>query len=165
MKFFIRDFQKRDAPQVIEIYQQAFAEPPWNETWPSEDVQKDIDKCLAEKNPAFLVAECEGKIVGFRWAYELKPEQFPFLPIERGEAMYGDELALKKEFRGNGIATEMMRMSLEFAQNRGYKNFWGRTDRNSKTNPIYRRLGYVFSGIEDPKLKGRLYFMKDLGVD
>ena len=173
MKSFIRDFQEQDTPQVIKIYQRAFAEPPWNEAWTAEDVQKDMDKCLAEKNPIFLVAEVGKAVVGMRWAYELRPEQFPFLLITEGEAMYGDELAIIKEFRGMGIATRMMRLSLERAYELGYRKFIGRTTaENAPMLALYDKLGYEDTGEREKiskkrtsgtvKTDERIYFCKDL---
>jgi len=149
---------------MIGVYQRAFAEPPWNESWTDEAVIEDLQNALKQNNPIILVAEKDGKIVGFRWAYELPMKKFPFLngKIENGKTMYGDELAVEKEFRGTGIGSAMMQLSFEIAKQAGYNAFVGRTDQNSQMVQLYKRLGYQEMGIQDPQYPNRFYFIKRL---
>ncbi|HLC39389.1 MAG TPA: GNAT family N-acetyltransferase [archaeon] len=160
----MRTFEEKDVQQIIGVYQRAFAEPPWNESWTDEAVTEDLQNALRQNNPIILVAEKDGKLVGFRWAYELPMDKFPFLngQIESEKTMYGDELAVENEYRGMGIGSGMMKLSFELAKKAGYDTFVGRTDANSKMVPVYKRLGYEEMDIRDPKYPNRFYFIKRL---
>lgn len=164
MNFFIRDFRQSDLDGVTRIYQNSFAESPWFENWSYEDAKLEIESFLRKTNPQFLVAETKNNLIGFRIAYELSLEEFSFLDnlVKENEAMYGKELAVKKENRGEGVGTSLMLSSFDRARNQGYKKFFGRTNLKSKMVPLYKKLGYINTGIRDPAYPERVYFIKEL---
>ncbi len=162
----LRDFREEDMDKVIALYQDVFSEPPWNEKWSYEDVLKSIEYCLNQKNPIFLVAELEytNDLAGFMWAYELNLDKFPLLNglVKPDEAIYGNELAVDRNLRGNGIGSNLEGVSCEIANRLGYKYFVGKTDMESKMFPLFGKLGYANTGIANPAYPTRFYFIKNL---
>jgi len=65
----VRNYQEADFPQLAKIYQSAFAEPPWNESWSIKEIRADLDFALSRKEPIVLVAE-EEKLIGFSWGID-----------------------------------------------------------------------------------------------
>jgi len=158
----IRKYKEGDLDPVIELYREIFAEEPWNEKWSYEAAKSEIKDFLKQENIVFLIAQCDNEIIGFRIAFDMKPENFPFLKglVKDKEAMYGKELAVKKDYRNLGIGTNMVLQSFEIARELGYKKFLGRTYLKSKMVPVYSRLGYINTGITDPNYPDRVYFIR-----
>lgn len=116
----------------------------------------------------------EDRFVGFSVAYEVSLESFGFLkPYFAGSGepklVYGDELAVAKEYRRKGIGTKLMqsrmaRYSSEYSLTEGVDAAFaiGRTDVNSRMVPLYGELGFENTGIFDPQYPSRVYFAKPL---
>ena len=160
----MRQYDVRDLPQLIEVYQSAFAEPPWNETWRPEEIKQDLDFAFSEKEPIVLVAETEKILVGFVWGYNLPLEKFPWLKnIIGNNTNYMDEIAVKGNKRVRGIARIMGEKYLERVARKNLDGVVLRTDIwNSASMALFRRLGFKNTGIFDPKYRDRIYLYKEL---
>ncbi len=120
-------------------------------------------------------------VIGFSVAYEVGLERFPMLaPFFEGSGgsnghagsarfVYGDELGVDADWRRRGIGTALLAgrlnaYDLAFGADGGAPAAFmiGRTDLDSKTVPIYKRLGYIFTGIMDTQYPGRGYFFKQI---
>ncbi|MFH1174947.1 MAG: GNAT family N-acetyltransferase [archaeon] len=151
----------------MQIYQSAFSEPPWNETWTREQVIEDLDYALSQDFPVVLVAQVGENIVGFQWGYRLPDGKFPFLE-RKGEIMYGDDLAVLKEYRREGIATRLKETSFTMARQNGMEYSVLRTDVNNPSSMgLNKKLGYtpvVQNGraLYDPEFLTRIYLEKRL---
>jgi ribosomal protein S18 acetylase RimI-like enzyme len=160
--FIVRQYSPKDLNRLVKIYQDCFAEPPWNETWSREEVIEDLDMAFAQKLPLVLIAEIREKLVGFIWGYQMPFEKFPFLegkiPIK---SSYGDEIAVEKEFRRNEVAKRLTREYMQEARNQGIEGFVVRTDVENKGSiPLLKSLGLDSLGIRDPEYPTREYFFR-----
>lgn len=179
-----REYTYTDLSGFASLYSRVFAEPPWCEKTPETDVKKAVSGYFGETNLSFVVAvlptsypEVCGfdprgeRVVGFSVAYQVGPGRFPTelaeglrVPswIGKRPIIYGKELAVDAEFRGIGVGTMLMEQRFEaFAMARN-PIFIGRTDKRSKMVPMYERLGYRNTGVQDPIYSGRYYYMKGL---
>ena len=165
MKYFIRDFTKRDTNQVIKIYQNEFARQPWNEKWTYEAVKEDIEFCKNQKYPKILVAEKNYEIVGFCWGYQLPMDKFQFLKGKIKEpAGYGDELAVKDEYKRNYVGETLTLDLINFFRGNEMRQFILRTLTTTNAYPLCKKLGFKDIGRLDPNdtYENRVYLTKDL---
>jgi len=160
----IRNYRESDSQQIIEIYQAVFAEPPWNETWTSEQVLEDLDFARLQVAPIVLVAEQESRLVGMIWGYKIPLEKFPFLKGRISpNASYMDEIAVASPMRGKGIAKNLGREFERISREQRTPEIVLRTDeRNVASMALFRSLGYNLLGIRDPEFYYRQYFAKNL---
>lgn len=159
----IRPYRTLDKDYVIKLYQEIFAEPPWNECWSYEDVLEDINFCLRQKDPIILVAERKRKIVGFNWGYRLPLKKFPFLGKKLDKkCFYVDELGVKKEFRRRKIGTRLMQELIKKAKRLFYSSMLLRTDVKGVAYLFYLSLGFKDIEVRDPKYPERTYMKKEI---
>ena len=160
----VRNYRKSDLSKLIKVYQSAFAEPPWNESWTPEEIKQDLNLAFSEKEPIVLVAEVDKTLAGFVWGYKLPLEKFSWLlGVIDGNVNYMDEIAVGGDRRIKGIGT---RLGVEYLELVRRKNMTGvalRTDIwNSASMALFRKLGFQNTGIFDPKYKSRIYLYKEL---
>lgn len=168
----VRPYKVDDFQPFYLLYAKVFAEPPWCENWTETAVKKEVQEYEGKKNLNFLLATAplnnsEEGLIGFSVAYEVKPEVFPIrltkllekyqLPI-----VYGDELAVDSDFRGLGIGSMLMEYRFRNfkVSSKDGAVFIGRTDIDSKMVPLYQKLGYENTMIDDPQYNSRYYFIK-----
>ena len=175
-EILIRSFEEADRTAFVSLYQQVFAEPPWNETWTREAVDKEISEYFGQRSLHFVLAflapnngqdsnnRHTGELVGFSVAYELNLEHFSFLSgvFESGEAINGDELGVRSDLRGKGIATALIIARMEDMSEAGYSYLVGRTHVESKMVPLYIKLEFKNTGIQDSTYPNRFYFVREL---
>lgn len=122
---------------------------------------KEVESYFTKKALSFLVAETNGELVGFSVSYELELDKFPRLRgvvALVGDTIYGDELGVDKDFRGNGIGTKLMKERFRKYEGTSYRLMVGRTDVKSQMVPLYMDLSYVDLAISDPDYPTRNYF-------
>lgn len=159
----IRPFKESDLRQVTEIYQSAFAEPPWCEVWTPNEVREDLKLAFSQEKPIALVAE-NREITGFTWGYKLPLEKFPWLKrIVSENTSYMDEIAVRKDKRQRGTGTFLGRKFMESAKSQGFLEVVLRTDVfNQASIALFKKLGFESTGICDPKYKSRIYLTRSL---
>lgn len=97
---------------------------------------------LTDPGFAFLVAEAEGKVIGY---VKLGP---PALPVEtRGSSVELRQLYLLKEWHGAGVARVLMDWALEEARARGGSELYLTVyTENGRAKRLYERYGFVEVG-------------------
>lgn len=158
----VRRYNEKDLRQLIRLYQQAFAEPPWNETWSDEDVEKDLRFALSQSQPIVLVAMDNETLVGTSWGYKLPLEKFPFL---RGRVnpscSYMDEMAVNAQIRQQGIGKMLGNAYFTEARQQKIPEIVLRTDeRNNASMALFRSLGFNLLGVRDPQYNNRQYLSR-----
>ena len=107
-KSIIRPYVEEDFEQLAQVYKSAFAEPPWNETWKTEEIESDVNFAKTQYEPIILVAETNKKIIGFTWGYKLPIDKFDFLKGKIKEnTSYIDEIAVEAASRIRGTGTAL----------------------------------------------------------
>ncbi len=152
-----------DIRKVAQLYVSIFTKPPWNDRFDYDQAGTELTEIAAYPGYVGLIAETDGKIVGFRVAHTLPDEDFEFLgDVVKRPALYGMKLGVHPDFRRRGIAKAMMQETMERAKKKGYKQVVGRTKNFEAMDPLYAKLGYKNTGVADPKHPKRIYYVLDL---
>jgi len=127
----IRKAMKKDKKAISELYY---------ELHPVEEKENKEKGLLVpiEKSkikPILLVAEENNQIVGFVWAHFIQYGFFKYGTI--------DELFVKKEFRGKGIGTALLKKVIQKLENLKVKIIVVDTDKDNKEAiRLYKKVGF-----------------------
>ena len=127
----IRNATKKDKKGVSELYY---------ELHPVEEKENKEKGLLVpiEKSkikPVLLVAEEDKQIVGFIWAHFIQYGFFKYGTI--------DELFVKKEFRGKGIGSALLKKAIKKLQNFKVKIILVDTEKeNKEAIKLYKNVGF-----------------------
>ena len=141
MEYTIREMTVMEYPLLNEfLYEAIFIpddiKPPSRNIICSPELQVYIDRFGSLKDDFALVAEIEGKIVGAVWVrimndYGHIDEETPSLAI-----------SLYKEYRGQGIGTNMMKEMLSLLKTHGYKRVSLSVQKANYAAEMYRKIGF-----------------------
>lgn len=161
----VRAYKPEDLEQLIGVYKSAFAEPPWNEVWTSEQVIEDLELAFSQEIPIVLVAETQGRLTGFTWGYKIPLEEFPFLKGKVSEqTSYMDEIAVRGGERRRGVGQILGKTYIEKVISQGIEQVILRTDIwNTASMALFRKLGFRNTQVFDPEYGDRIYLIKSVG--
>lgn len=153
IEFKIRQISKTDIilqKEFISVYQQVFAGEPYNEKWSDKEVQDMLNGWFSCKNNCVLVAIIKDKVVGIAVGIPLiyRKDLCDFFEKNNfihnySEYFYNAEVAVLNEFRGRGIASNLIKRRIEFAKKLNFVNIIYRTiSKGSMSEPLYRKLGF-----------------------
>ena len=141
MEYTIREMTVEEYPLLNDFLYEAIFIPDGIEPLPksiiaSPELQIYIERFGALKDDFALVAEVEGKIVGAVWVrimndYGHTDEETPSLAI-----------SLYKEYRGQGIGTNMMKEMLSLLKTHGYKRVSLSVQKANYAVEMYRKIGF-----------------------
>lgn len=123
----VRQMKLKDIPNVAELERECFSMP-----WSERSLLKEVDN----QDSLFLVKEQKGKVVGYVGMYYVYPE--------------GDitNVAVAKDYRGKGIATELLEQAFLIAGTREITEFTLEVRvSNTAAIRLYERLGFKEEGI------------------
>ena len=139
MEFTIREIEKKDYPELIEIFHE-FAE---FEKLPDNMVNS-VEQMKTESDfiNGFVVLNENKKIIGYVtyfYAY------YTWI----GKSMYMDDIYVKKDFRGNGLGTKLIKKVIEKAKSdKCNKLRWQVSEWNQPAIDFYKNLGATVDGVE-----------------
>jgi GNAT superfamily N-acetyltransferase len=139
MKFTIREIKKKDFPELIEIFQE-FAE---FEKLPDMMINS-VEQMETESDfiHGFVVVDEEMRIIGYAtyfYAY------YTWI----GKSMYMDDLYVKRDFRGNGLGTKLIKKVIEKAKSdKCNKLRWQVSEWNQPAIDFYKNLGATIDSVE-----------------
>lgn len=141
MKYTIRKMAVEEYPLLNDfLYEAIFIPdgitPPPRDIIASPELQIYVDRFGTSKDDFTLVAEVEEKIVGAVWVrimhdYGHIDDETPSLAI-----------SLYKEYRGQGIGTNMMKEMLSLLKTHGYKRVSLSVQKANYAAKIYRKIGF-----------------------
>ena len=141
MEYTIRKMTVPEYPLLSDfLYEAIFIpngiKPPPRNIIASPELQIYVERFGALKDDFALVAEIEGKIVGAVWVrimndYGHIDEETPSLAI-----------SLYKEYRGQGIGTNMMKEMLSLLKTHGYKRVSLSVQKANYAAEMYRKIGF-----------------------
>ncbi len=148
----IRTATGKDIDRILELDHDVFAAAPYFEDdsyGGKEGIVKKYEHVLHRQNPIILVAEMDGKVVGFVWGYNLSDMHFKNAPALKeyiGKSdhpiSYIDEMGTDQEYRGRGIATSLLESYKEIAETLGVPELILRTA-NPDAERLYNKEGYA----------------------
>ncbi len=128
----IRKARKRDFKEMAKIYVEGFSEPPYSEGW---TISKAIKKLkIFSKYCDIWVSVIDKEIVGL---FVVNPSHWLI-----GESVFGEEMAIKKEFRGKGVATKLLKFVFEYYRGKGYKDYFAVVLEGSTSKEMHKSLGF-----------------------
>lgn len=141
MEYTIRKMAVPEYPLLSDfLYEAIFIpngiKPPPRDIIASPELQIYVERFGALKADFALVAEIEGKIVGAVWVrimndYGHIDDETPSLAI-----------SLYKEYRGQGIGTNMMKEMLSLLKTHGYKRVSLSVQKANYAAEMYRKIGF-----------------------
>lgn len=141
MKYSIRKMTVSEYPMLNDfLYEAIFIpdgiEPPPRNIITSPELQIYVDRFGELKDDFALVAEVEKKVVGAVWVrimndYGHIDDKTPSLAI-----------SLYKEYRGQGIGTDMMKEMLSLLKAHGYKRVSLSVQKTNYAVEMYRKIGF-----------------------
>lgn len=141
MEYTIRKMTVPEYPLLSDfLYEAIFIpngiKPPPRDIIASPELQIYVERFGALKDDFALVAEIEGKIVGAVWVrimndYGHIDEETPSLAI-----------SLYKEYRGQGIGTNMMKEMLSLLKTHNYKRVSLSVQKANYAAEMYRKIGF-----------------------
>lgn len=141
MKYTIRKMTAQEYPLLSDfLYEAIFIpdgiKPPPRDIIASHELQIYIERFGTSKDDFALAAEIEKKIVGAVWVrimndYGHIDDETPSLAI-----------SLYKEYRGQGIGTNMMKEMLSLLKTYGYKRVSLSVQKANYAAEMYRKIGF-----------------------
>lgn len=141
MEYTIRKMTVPEYPLLSDfLYEAIFIpegiKPPPRDIIASPELQIYVERFGALKDDFALVAEIEGKIVGVVWVrimndYGHIDDETPSLAI-----------SLYKEYRGQGIGSNMMKEMLSLLKTHGYKRVSLSVQKANYAAEMYRKIGF-----------------------
>ena len=141
MEYTIRKMTVPEYPLLSDfLYEAIFIlegiKPPSRDIIASPELQIYVERFGALKDDFALVAEIEGKIVGVVWVrimndYGHIDDETPSLAI-----------SLYKEYRGQGIGTNMMKEMLSLLKTHGYKRVSLSVQKANYAAKMYQKIGF-----------------------
>lgn len=141
MEYTIRKMAVPEYPLLSDfLYEAIFIpdgiKPPPRNIIASPELQVYVERFGALKDDFALVAEIERKVVGAVWVrimndYGHIDEETPSLAI-----------SLYKEYRGQGIGTDMMKEMLSLLKAHGYKRVSLSVQKANYATEMYRKIGF-----------------------
>ena len=141
MKYTIREMTAQEYPLLDDfLYEAIFVpegvDPPSKSIITAPELQVYVKDFGASKDDFALVAEVENKIIGAVWGrimndYGHIDDETPSLAI-----------SLYKEYRGQGIGTNMMKEMLSLLKAHGYKRVSLSVQKANYAAEMYRKIGF-----------------------
>lgn len=141
MEYTIRKMKELEYPLLNDfLYEAIFIPdgitPPPRKIIASPELQVYVEGFGALKDDFALIAEIKGKIVGAVWVrimndYGHIDDETPSLAI-----------SLYKEFRGQGIGTDLMKAMLSLLKTHGYEGVSLSVQRANYATEMYQKLGF-----------------------
>lgn len=97
-----------------------------------------------------LIAEVEGEIIGACWGRRFNADEKAYGFVD--EAIPEIGIALKQEYRGQGIGTQLLEAIFDAYRTLGIQQLSLSVDRRNKAIHLYNRLGFQIVKEEDTAL-------------
>ena len=118
--------------KLAEIYMTEFSKPPFNENW---TIKKALTKMKEFQKNYDLYTIKDREIRGF---IVVNPNF-----MCPGEVAFGEEMAIKEQFQNQGYGTWTFKQIFKIYKKKGYKSFLAISNKTSRANKLYKRLGIL----------------------
>jgi ribosomal protein S18 acetylase RimI-like enzyme len=132
MDFELKKAKRWNYRKIAQIYGDGFSEPPYNEPWTLKVALEKI-KIFSRYCDIWKIVLDNGKIVGF-----VIVNPYHWYP---GKFCFGEDIAIKKEYRGKGIGKEALIRIMEMYKKKGFEYFIGTSHNKSKAYKLWRSIG------------------------
>lgn len=129
--------KKRDTKIVAEYIKGLFQEDPTPQGMTEEKIQRTIKTLLKHKEKGTIfVMEVGKEVIGYAILINFWSNEYG------GNIVYIDELFIRKEWRGKGVATKFIQYLAKKKMNNAVSLFLEVTPQNKRAEELYKRLGF-----------------------
>ena len=127
----IHKARRKDYKKLAKIYSEEFSKPPYKEDWTQKKAIKKL-KQMSHYCDIYDIKK-EKESIGF---IVINPNfWFP------GKIIFEEEMAIKQEYQSKGIGKEIVTKVHRIYKEKGYKEYMGIVDINSKSYHMHKKLG------------------------
>ena len=130
MKINLIKSEKKDLPILAEIYKTEFSKSPYNENWNVKKA-KDKMKFFSENYDVYTI-KTNDKIAGF---VVINPRF-----MCPGEVAFGEEMAIKEEYKRKGAGTYALNKILDIYRKKGFKIYMGIVNKHSNSLGLHKKI-------------------------
>jgi GNAT superfamily N-acetyltransferase len=136
---FIRPVTESDFPQLVTLYQNCFAEPPWFEAFDTAELTLEFKEILSWPDAIFLACEIDGRIVGGATGFSVARKQDVLACVSNAysNGFYFADIFVNASLRNGGIGKRLVEARLRHARELGFTHGVVRT---SVQQPIVQHL-------------------------
>lgn len=117
-----------DLDKVGKCYKEVFNGGPFYETWTDEEAIRVLEDYI-ENGASMWIPEVNGEAVGFLVSTDSIPkDQKPYINLDEDKVRFVEEIGVKSDYRGNKVASELVRRDLRDALIRGKEYLAYRTN-------------------------------------
>ncbi|KQW81047.1 GCN5 family acetyltransferase [Devosia sp. Root413D1] len=138
MSFQVERITASHLEGAADVIVQAYAAPPWNETWSHEAAIENVSYVLETPRSIALAALHEGKVIGIALGVRQRRHAVPVIHL--------DELSVLPEAQSGGIGTALLSAVVETAAAEGCSGVWLVSQREGPLSEFYRRSGFAVAG-------------------
>ncbi len=132
-----REMRKGDTKIVAEYIKELFREDPTPQGMNGKKIERTIKTLLKHKsNGTIFVMEVGKEIIGYATLINFWSNEYG------GNIVYIDELFVRKEWRGKGVATKFIQYLAKKKINNAVSLFLEVTPQNKKAEELYKRIGF-----------------------
>jgi len=128
----IRKATKKDLKEIGKLMLEEFSKQPFNEKNKLDDVLKSLNFYF--KIGKIYIAVNEEEIIG---VLIFKIEQY-----WEGKVLIIEDLAVREDFKNQGVGKSLMEFILGFAKNKNIKRILFETNKKSPSVNFYKKIGY-----------------------
>ena len=131
MKISLRKAKKEDFKEIAKLYSKEYSKSPFNEPW---TLKKALYKLGLFSNYCDI------------WKIEYNKKMAGFIIINSkcwcpGEIIFGEEMAIKDEYRRKDIAATTLNRIFGIYKKRGFKTYIGIVNKKSKSLGLHQKVG------------------------
>lgn len=127
--------KRNELKKISEIYMCEFSKPPYNEKWTLKKGNEKIR--FYSKFYDLYSIKFNKNLIGF---IVVNPNF-----MCPGEIAFVEEFAIKEEFQGRGIGTNILKKIINYYKSKGFESIMLIASKKSKSVKLYKKLGIVNS--------------------
>lgn len=135
MSFRIERLVARHVSGAADVLVNAYALPPWNESWSLEAAAENVTYVLETPRSIALAAVDGDKVLGIALGIRQRRHI--------GPVIYVDELSVQPDSQGKGIGTALLSAMFETAGAEGCSSVWLISQRGGALSEFYQRSGFA----------------------
>jgi len=114
--------------QYIHLYQQVWRFAPWYEDWSLDEVVSEVEGYKTKRNPVFILAYCESRLLGFCCGYSASSNSELSQKLTAPDVdFYISEFAVISGARLHGLGNQLLQRMIESVRSLGIKHAYCRT--------------------------------------
>lgn len=135
MNTVLKELNRNDLPEIMNLFRETFTGPPWNEDWQDEQLENYLRDLTEVRTPVILGMYADDILTGVsignirHWC--------------GGTEYHIEELFIRRDMQNRGLGTQFLQMIEEYLKERNIRQIFLITDRNMPACEFYRTHGFT----------------------